>query len=225
MRPWVPSLSTVTEHRHGTRPRQGLLVERPWNGSSKHRQARVVRTSRYRAVLGRRVGDGIRTNCPSSGARVRFQDEPCGQRLSERSVREAAWRGVSSLLLRRTARSRNARVVVGRRTDVLAWNQLGAALFADFGRIPEDRRTYVRLLFGDPTLRDLHADWEEVVHLAIAQLRMLRRRPERHGLRHHHLISHHGKIGGCRSGCWVHWRFARTMAARPTCRARGCGDC
>ncbi|MFJ3804343.1 helix-turn-helix domain-containing protein [Streptomyces sp. NPDC090088] len=63
-------------------------------------------------------------------------------------------------------------VVVGRRTDVLAWNQLGAALFADFGNIPEERRTYIRMLFTDPALRALYADWEEVTHLAIAQLRM-----------------------------------------------------
>ncbi|MEU6556432.1 helix-turn-helix domain-containing protein [Streptomyces sp. NPDC046915] len=63
-------------------------------------------------------------------------------------------------------------VVVGRRTDVLAWNQLGAALFADFGRIPENRRVYIRMLFTDPALRDLYVDWEEVAHLGIAQLRM-----------------------------------------------------
>ncbi|MHB9857549.1 helix-turn-helix domain-containing protein [Streptomyces sp. YIM S03343] len=63
-------------------------------------------------------------------------------------------------------------VVIGRRTDVLAWNQLGAALFADFGNIPEDRRTYIRMLFSDPALRSLYADWEEVALLAIAQLRM-----------------------------------------------------
>ncbi|MEV7391590.1 helix-turn-helix domain-containing protein [Streptomyces sp. NPDC091215] len=63
-------------------------------------------------------------------------------------------------------------VVIGRRTDVLAWNQLGAALFADFGNIPEDRRTFIRMLFTDPALRALYADWEEVAHLAIAQLRM-----------------------------------------------------
>ncbi|MFJ8028217.1 helix-turn-helix domain-containing protein [Streptomyces sp. NPDC096311] len=63
-------------------------------------------------------------------------------------------------------------VVVGRRTDVLGWNQLGAALFADFGNIPEDRRIYIRMLFTDPALRALYADWEEVAHLAIAQLRM-----------------------------------------------------
>ncbi|MCG7202266.1 helix-turn-helix domain-containing protein [Streptomyces arenae] len=63
-------------------------------------------------------------------------------------------------------------VVSGRRTDVLAWNRLAAALIADYGNIPEERRTFIRMLFTDPALRALYADWEEVAHVAIAQVRM-----------------------------------------------------
>ncbi|MFI6857948.1 hypothetical protein [Streptomyces sp. NPDC050416] len=62
--------------------------------------------------------------------------------------------------------------VIGRRTDVLAWNAMGAALITDFGKIPEKDRTYIRLLFTDLAMRELYADWEEVTRLAIAQLRM-----------------------------------------------------
>ncbi|MET8982658.1 helix-turn-helix domain-containing protein [Streptomyces sp. NPDC004539] len=62
--------------------------------------------------------------------------------------------------------------VIGRHSDVLAWNQLAAALFTDFGSIAEDRRIYVRMLFTDPALRARYMDWEEVALLAIAQLRM-----------------------------------------------------
>ena len=62
--------------------------------------------------------------------------------------------------------------VIGRRTEVVGWNRLAAALFADFGQIPEPERLYVRLLITDPAMRRLYADWEEVTRLAVAQLRM-----------------------------------------------------
>ncbi|MFI0815981.1 helix-turn-helix domain-containing protein [Streptomyces sp. NPDC021098] len=62
--------------------------------------------------------------------------------------------------------------VIGRRTDILAWNQLAAALWTDFGRYPEQERVFIRLLFTEPWMRELYADWEEVTRLAIAQLRM-----------------------------------------------------
>ncbi|MFE1885695.1 helix-turn-helix domain-containing protein [Streptomyces diastatochromogenes] len=62
--------------------------------------------------------------------------------------------------------------VIGRRTEVVGWNRLAAALFADFGQIPETERLYVRLLITDPAMRRLYADWDEVTRLAIAQLRM-----------------------------------------------------
>jgi hypothetical protein len=45
-------------------------------------------------------------------------------------------------------------------------------VFTDFGRIPDQHRTYIRLLFTDPAMRTLYADWEEVARLAISQLRM-----------------------------------------------------
>jgi transcriptional regulator with XRE-family HTH domain len=62
--------------------------------------------------------------------------------------------------------------VMGRRTDILAWNPLAAALVTDFGQIPEKHRTYIRLLFTDPAMRKLYPDWENVARMAVAQLRM-----------------------------------------------------
>ncbi|MFC9056433.1 helix-turn-helix domain-containing protein [Streptomyces sp. NPDC057074] len=62
--------------------------------------------------------------------------------------------------------------VIGRCTDILAWNGLAAAVFTDFAAIPVEDRSYIRLLFTDPALQRLYADWEEVTRLAIAQLRM-----------------------------------------------------
>ncbi|MFJ8106030.1 helix-turn-helix domain-containing protein [Streptomyces sp. NPDC096132] len=62
--------------------------------------------------------------------------------------------------------------VIGRRTQVVGWNRLAAALFADFGKMPEEDRVYLRLLITDPAMRRLYVDWAEVTRLAIAQLRM-----------------------------------------------------
>lgn len=62
-------------------------------------------------------------------------------------------------------------VVMGRRMDVLAWNQLAAAMITDFGKVPAPHRNYVRILFVDPAMRTLYADWESVARTAVAQLR------------------------------------------------------
>ncbi|MET7280111.1 helix-turn-helix transcriptional regulator [Kribbella sp. NPDC005582] len=62
--------------------------------------------------------------------------------------------------------------VIGPRTEIVAWNALGAAMITDFGKIPDKQRYYIRLLFADPSMRELYADWEGVTRLAIAQLRM-----------------------------------------------------
>lgn len=62
--------------------------------------------------------------------------------------------------------------VIGPRTEVLAWNALAVRVFLDFGRVPAEQRVFVRLLFTDSSLRALYADWEDVAHLAVDQLRM-----------------------------------------------------
>ncbi|WP_406020658.1 helix-turn-helix transcriptional regulator [Nocardioides sp. NBC_00850] len=62
--------------------------------------------------------------------------------------------------------------VIGPRTEIVAWNSLAAALITDFSRIPVNDRYYIRLLFDDPAMRELYADWEGVTRLSIAQMRM-----------------------------------------------------
>ncbi|MFI0815978.1 helix-turn-helix domain-containing protein [Streptomyces sp. NPDC021098] len=64
-------------------------------------------------------------------------------------------------------------VVIGRRMDILAWNPLAAALLTDFAEVPERKRNYVRILFTDPRMRTLYADWRTVARDCVAQLRML----------------------------------------------------
>ncbi|MPY35726.1 helix-turn-helix domain-containing protein [Streptomyces adustus] len=63
-------------------------------------------------------------------------------------------------------------IVLGRRMDILAWNPLAAALVTDFSKIPEKNRNYIRMLFTEPSVRELYADWANVAHTCVAQLRM-----------------------------------------------------
>jgi transcriptional regulator with XRE-family HTH domain len=63
-------------------------------------------------------------------------------------------------------------LVLGRHMDILAWNSVAAALYTDFGKIPESRRNYVRLVYTDPAVRNLYADWEEAARTCVAFLRM-----------------------------------------------------
>lgn len=63
-------------------------------------------------------------------------------------------------------------LVLGRCMDILAWNPLAAALMTDFSQIPEEHRNSVRLVFTDPAMRDLYADWEDVARTNVAFLRM-----------------------------------------------------
>ncbi|MDQ0585671.1 helix-turn-helix domain-containing protein [Streptomyces rishiriensis] len=63
-------------------------------------------------------------------------------------------------------------MIQGRRGDILAWNALAAALVTDFSRVPEKHRNYPRLLFVDPAVRRLYADWQTAAQVTVAQLRM-----------------------------------------------------
>lgn len=66
--------------------------------------------------------------------------------------------------------------LLGRRNDILAWNDLGHALLAGHldARAPEDPRArpnHLRLLFLDPHTRELYRDWSEEAAVAVASLR------------------------------------------------------
>lgn len=63
-------------------------------------------------------------------------------------------------------------LVLGRRMDILAWNPMAAALLTDFSQLPEKKRNYVWLLFTDPAVKALHADWEYHARSSVAMLRM-----------------------------------------------------
>jgi transcriptional regulator with XRE-family HTH domain len=63
-------------------------------------------------------------------------------------------------------------VVLGRRTDVLAWNPLAHRLLA--GHYDFDARpNFTRMLFLDPHTRELYRDWPSEAARAVASLRLI----------------------------------------------------
>lgn len=62
-------------------------------------------------------------------------------------------------------------LVLGRRTDVLAVNRMGAALFADFEGMPPAHRNYARWIFLDEEARTLFVDWDDQARAAVESLR------------------------------------------------------
>ncbi|AXL89257.1 transcriptional regulator [Streptomyces sp. CB09001] len=75
-------------------------------------------------------------------------------------------------------------IVLGRRSDVLAWNRPGHALFAghlDPGApdLPRERPNMARLVFLDPHVRELYADWPSKARAVVGSLRLVAgRHPE-----------------------------------------------
>lgn len=63
-------------------------------------------------------------------------------------------------------------LVLGRRSDVLAQNRMGKALFTDFERFPAVQRNYTRWMFLDDGARSLFVDWEEQARVAAENLRL-----------------------------------------------------
>lgn len=62
--------------------------------------------------------------------------------------------------------------VVGRGTDILAWNRLAAALITDFGALPPAERNKARLVFLDEGMRELYEDWPAKAADVVAYLRL-----------------------------------------------------
>ncbi|MFJ6010707.1 helix-turn-helix domain-containing protein [Streptomyces sp. NPDC092952] len=93
-------------------------------------------------------------------------------RLSDRPPRRTSQKVQPRLLRLLDDLGTTPAIVLGRRMDILAWNSLAAALVTDFGEIPDKHRNYIRIVFTDPRMRELYADWEDVAHTCVAQLRM-----------------------------------------------------
>jgi transcriptional regulator with XRE-family HTH domain len=62
--------------------------------------------------------------------------------------------------------------IYSRRSDVLAWNDLAAALVTDFAALPPRERNMARLVFLHPDVARRYADWPGKARELVAQLRL-----------------------------------------------------
>jgi transcriptional regulator with XRE-family HTH domain len=62
-------------------------------------------------------------------------------------------------------------VVLSRYLDILAWNQLAAAVFKDFATVRRHDRNFLRMLFLDADFRGRFVDWEPVARAAVGFVR------------------------------------------------------
>jgi transcriptional regulator with XRE-family HTH domain len=62
--------------------------------------------------------------------------------------------------------------VVGRRSDILAWNRMAAAVFGDWAELPAGERNWARLVFLRPEYHELFVDWEQKAIDIVCHLRM-----------------------------------------------------
>ena len=61
--------------------------------------------------------------------------------------------------------------VIGRRWDVVAWNEAARVVFGDYGQMTTFERNSVWRLFTSPTIRHLLVDWEGHARRVLAQFR------------------------------------------------------
>ncbi|MFD6280811.1 helix-turn-helix transcriptional regulator [Streptomyces sp. NPDC060209] len=62
--------------------------------------------------------------------------------------------------------------VVGRRSEILAWNRMAAAVFGDWSQLPPQERNWARLVFLDPEYRELFLEWDQKASDIVSYLRM-----------------------------------------------------
>ncbi|NJP23262.1 helix-turn-helix transcriptional regulator [Microbispora sp. SCL1-1] len=90
-----------------------------------------------------------------------------GHDVAQAPVRPGLQRVLDSLVL-------TPALVLGRHVNVVAWNTLAAAVFADFAAMPEERRTIGHLIFLDEGFRRMHGDgWPRLAREHVARLRVL----------------------------------------------------
>ncbi|WP_019055814.1 helix-turn-helix domain-containing protein [Streptomyces prunicolor] len=62
--------------------------------------------------------------------------------------------------------------ISGRRSDILVWNRMAAAVFGDWSQLPPQERNWARLVFLRPEYRELYVDWEQKATDIVSMLRM-----------------------------------------------------
>ncbi|MFD5076111.1 helix-turn-helix domain-containing protein [Streptomyces sp. NPDC058371] len=62
--------------------------------------------------------------------------------------------------------------ITGRRSDVLVWNRMAAAVFGDWSELPPQERNWARMVFLKPEYLDLFVEWEQKAIDIVCLLRM-----------------------------------------------------
>ncbi|MGW2080455.1 helix-turn-helix domain-containing protein [Streptomyces sp. NPDC001939] len=62
--------------------------------------------------------------------------------------------------------------VSGRRSEVLAWNRMAAAVFGDWSELPPRERNWARMVFLAPAYRDLFVEWDAKASDMVSYLRL-----------------------------------------------------
>ncbi|MFE9724816.1 helix-turn-helix transcriptional regulator [Streptomyces sp. NPDC005794] len=62
--------------------------------------------------------------------------------------------------------------VVGRRSEILAWNRMAAAVFGDWSQVAPQERNWARLVFLQSEYRELFVDWDQKASDIVSYLRM-----------------------------------------------------
>jgi transcriptional regulator with XRE-family HTH domain len=62
--------------------------------------------------------------------------------------------------------------ITGRRSDILVWNRMAAAVFGDWSELPAQERNWARMVFLRPEYRDLYIDWDQKAADIVSYLRM-----------------------------------------------------
>lgn len=108
-------------------------------------------------------------------------------------------------------------VVLGRRSDVLAWNRLGHALFAghldpDAPESVGERPNMARLVFLDHHTRELYADWPTKARAVVGSLRLVAgQHPQDSAL--HSLVGELGSKGTEFASMWADHRIKTCTVA------------
>lgn len=56
--------------------------------------------------------------------------------------------------------------------DIVAWNRAAAAVFTDYAALPARERNILRIVFSDPRVREMQADWQSVARFAVSTFRV-----------------------------------------------------
>jgi hypothetical protein len=62
--------------------------------------------------------------------------------------------------------------VSGRRSDIVAWNRMAAAVFGDWAELPAQERNWARMIFLRPEYQNLFVPWEQKASDVVSYLRM-----------------------------------------------------